>query len=62
MNDKSPPYTKTMEKEKFSIARLLTSLSDRYMRSQFENIRSTDSSDILRSGDVTSAHINLTFL
>lgn len=62
MKDKSPPQKKAMEKEKLSIVRLLTSLSDKYIRSQFENIRSMDSSEIFRSGDVTSAHINLTFL
>jgi len=39
-----------------------TSLSERYMSSQLEKIKSRDPSVILRSGDVTSAHINLTFL
>ena len=40
----------------------LTSLSERYMSNQFENIRSTDPSEIYKFGEVTSAHMNLTFL
>lgn len=40
----------------------ITSLSDKYIRSQFEKIKSTESSEMESSGDVTSAHTNLTFL
>nr|AFK40181.1 unknown [Medicago truncatula] len=32
------------------------------MSNQFENIKSTDPSEICKFGDVTSAHMNLTFL
>lgn len=39
-----------------------TSLSERYISSQFEKIKSTEPGEISRSGDVTSAHTNLVFL
>lgn len=38
-----------------------TSLSERYINNQFEKIKSSDSAGKFSSGDVTSAHINLTF-
>lgn len=40
----------------------LTSVSERYINSQFENIMSRDPSEKFKFEDVTSAQLNVTFL